>query len=95
MSLVFNNFFFVPIVFIQINELVKASQERETKTAQQLETARTIADRDLWDLRRQLSKAQDMHVEQVEQLERKHAEAIGMSLDYSECDSDLIYRTEN
>ena len=44
---------------------------------QKLEAARTADYRELWELRRQLSKAHDSHVEVLEQLEQKHAEELG------------------
>ena len=52
-------------------------QQREIIMNQKLEAARTAADRELWELRRQLSKAHDSHVEVLEQLEQKHAEELG------------------
>lgn len=65
---------------LKVAELKKTLQQREAKMAQQLETARTTADRDICDLRRQLGKAQDLHAEVLEQMERKHAEELGNPL---------------
>lgn len=62
---------------MQITELKKMVQQREILLNQKLEAARTEADRELWELRRQLSKAHDSHVEILEQIERKHADELG------------------
>jgi hypothetical protein len=62
---------------IQITELKKMLHQREVVMNQKLEAARTESDRELWELRRQLSKAHDSHVEVLEQLEQKHAEELG------------------
>lgn len=62
---------------LQLNEQKNSFQQREAKLNKQLEMARTAADRELNDLRRQLNKVQDSHVELLEQIERKHAEELG------------------
>ena len=62
---------------MQITELKKMVQQREILLNQKLEAARTEADRELWELRRQLSKAHDSHVEILEQIEKKHADELG------------------
>lgn len=67
---------------IQITELKKMLQQREIIMNQKLEAARTASDRELWELRRQLSKAHDSHIEILEQLEKKHAEELGNKVDY-------------
>lgn len=58
-------------------ELKNSHQQREAKLNKQLEMTRTAADRELCDLRRQLNKVQDSHVELMEQMQRKHAEELG------------------
>lgn len=55
-------------------------QTQASKFAKQLDTTRTTSDRELWNLRRELNKAQDSHVETIEELRRKQAEEIGITL---------------
>lgn len=54
-------------------------QTQASKFAKQLDTTRTTSDRELWNLRRELNKAQDSHVETIEELRRKQAEEIGIT----------------
>lgn len=42
-----------------------------------MEATRAEADRELCELRRQLNKVQDSHIEFMEQVEQKHAEELG------------------
>lgn len=62
---------------LQIAELKNSFQQREAKLNKLVETTRAEADRELCDLRRQLNKVQDSHVEFMEQVEKKHAEQLG------------------
>ncbi|XP_046655965.1 myosin-9-like isoform X2 [Daphnia pulicaria] len=60
----------------QMTELKNSFQQREAKLNKQIETTRAEADRELCDLRRQLNRVQDSHVEFMEQVEKKHAEEL-------------------
>jgi hypothetical protein len=52
-------------------------EQKEAELERQMESARTHSDRQLCELRRELSKAYDANSEAVEKLERKHAEELG------------------
>ncbi|XP_032796060.2 protein FAM184A isoform X2 [Daphnia magna] len=60
----------------QIAELKNSFQQREAKLNKQVEATRAEADRELCELRRQLNKVQDSHIEFMEQVEQKHAEEL-------------------
>lgn len=55
-------------------------QNQANKFARQLDVTRTTSDRELWDLRRELNKAQDLHVEALEEMRLKNAEEVGKCL---------------
>ncbi len=63
-----------------MTELKNSFQQREAKLNKQIETTRAEADRELCDLRRQLNRVQDSHVEFMEQVEKKHAEELSKLL---------------
>ena len=65
-----------------MTELKNSFQQREAKLNKQIETTRAEADRELCDLRRQLNKVQDSHVELMEQVEMKHAEELSKTINH-------------
>jgi hypothetical protein len=65
-----------------MTELKNSFQQREAKLNKQIETTRAEADRELCDLRRQLNRVQDSHVEFMEQVEKKHAEELSINFKF-------------
>jgi CRISPR/Cas system-associated endoribonuclease Cas2 len=74
-----------------MTELKNSFQQREAKLNKQIETTRAEADRELCDLRRQLNRVQDSHVEFMEQVEKKHAEELSINFKFYDDNSKIFY----
>ena len=62
---------------IQMAELRMTIEKKDAELRKQMESSRTLADRQMCDFRHKMSKLQDSHQEIVDSLEHKHAQEIG------------------